>query len=644
MIVVYDIETFKNCFSYTDRDYHTKEFKQFVIHKERNDLNLLIEYLSQKDLSMVGFNNVHFDYPVLHYLLSHPYMFRSMDVDKMCQMLYAKAQEIIHIERYYGIPENKVLIPQLDLFLIWHYDNPAKKTSLKDLQFAMQMDNIEEMPIAHDELVTEADIEKVLSYNKNDVIATELFLDVTLGRTEIPMYKGKDKLQLRKDIKNTFGINCVNFNDVKIGDTINKREYLKNAHLNSGDLKQLKYKHTPFKFKDCIPDYVQFKTKELQNFKERIGNIDVSLEGEKQVFNIRFKGTTYTIAKGGIHSGDTARRIIPTINEILRDADVGSQYPNAFRKRRLYPRHLGKLWLQGYLNNIIQRMDAKKEYKKTGDAKFNSIQECFKLALNGGGFGKTNEQYNWQFDPFVHFSCTIGNQFEILMLIEEMELNNIHVVSANTDGIVCLFDKSLEETYYKICKEWELIVGNEDLGQLEYADYSMLAQTSVNDYMAVYKETGKIKLKGDFEVDKEFHKDPSMRIVRIALIEYFVNGVPMSETIKKHSNIKDFCLRLKINKATLGLYNFLEDYKQKSIKLPRTTRYYVSMDGGSLIVYYNGSKSPNRINAGRTVTLCNRMIYHDNMDNYKIDYSFYEKECNKIISQIECTQQTLFDD
>ena len=70
------------------------------------------------------------------------------------------------------------------------------------------------------------------------------------------------------------------------------------------------------------------------------------------------------------------------------------------------------------------------------------------------------------------------------------------------DGIVCLFDKSLDELYYKICKDWEVLVGNDTLGQLEYVDYSALIQTSVNDYIAV-KTNGDFKCKGDFTSEFE---------------------------------------------------------------------------------------------------------------------------------------------
>lgn len=103
-----------------------------------------------------------------------------------------------------------------------------------------------------------------------------------------------------------------------------------------------------------------------------------------QEFKFKFGNTKYTFGKGGLHSIDKPRLIRPTNNEILRDADISSQYPNAIKKRRLYPRHLSKQWLEGYTDIINRRIEAKKTYKKTGESKFKSLDEAFKLALNGG--------------------------------------------------------------------------------------------------------------------------------------------------------------------------------------------------------------------------------------------------------------------
>lgn len=59
-------------------------------------------------------------------------------------------------------------------------------------------------------------------------------------------------------------------------------------------------------------------------------------------------------------------------------------YPNAIRKRKLFPLHLGIEWWEGYQKYIEKRIEAKHQYKKTGNKKYQAIQETYKLALNGG--------------------------------------------------------------------------------------------------------------------------------------------------------------------------------------------------------------------------------------------------------------------
>ena len=51
------------------------------------------------------------------------------------------------------------------------------------------------MPFSHEHWITTLEeIEQVLSYNKNDVYATNEFLNVTLGNTDNPLYKEKNKI------------------------------------------------------------------------------------------------------------------------------------------------------------------------------------------------------------------------------------------------------------------------------------------------------------------------------------------------------------------------------------------------------------------------------------------------------------------
>lgn len=650
-VVVMDIETISNFFSYCDLDINTMEERIFIVHEEQNDLMKFVSYLRSISYQ-IGYNNVAFDSQVIQYILNEYYKWIELSGSEVAQIIYNYSQYVIEKSNGNGWPdfaEWHMSIKQIDLYKIWHYDNKAKRTSLKWIQFAIDYENIEEMPIHHTETVSRGDFTSIIGYNLNDVRSTYEFYKITKGFTNLELYKGVDKLQLRKDIMGEFKINCLNYNDVKIGDELNKLGYCKRTGRDKYQLKPKSVK-TEFTFGDCIPDYVKFTSDKFIAFMKHVANCKVNLD-KKQEFNLEVNGTTYTIMKGGIHSQDNPRSVEPKANEILRDADIGSQYPNAIRKRKLFPPHLGPEWLEQYTDTIRRRLEAKGLYKKTKDVKYQAIQEAYKLALNGGGFGKTGEESSWQYAPFLSMCVTIGNQFEILMLIEALEENGIHVISANTDGILSLFNKDQEELYNKICKDWEITVGNNDLGQLEYVDYNKFIQTSVNDYIAI-KTDGKIKTKGDFVSEFEIHKNKSARIVPLALQAYFAKGIPVRETIENHENIFDFCLGVK---SVFGAkFVHLNTKTGEEVGLQKVNRYYVSTSGYNLLKRLKpleGKRATKQmdifgsvqdgtrqqeVEAGWLTTIYNKHELR-NIEDYSIDYEFYIGKAERIINKINET-------
>lgn len=244
---------------------------------------------------------------------------------------------------------------------------------------------------------------------------------------------------------------------------------------------------------------------------------------------------------------------------------------------------------------------------------------------------------------------TIGNQVEILMLIEDLELAGIHVVSANTDGLVCLFDKSLLDIYYKVCSDWEKQVGNDIHGKLEYQQYKSLIQTSVNDYIAVTVE-GKVKQKGDFVIDFELHKNKSARIIPLTLNAYFINNTLPKEFIEKHENIFDFCLGFKGKGETKIIH--LDKKTNTEVELQKINRFYISKDGKNLLKRLkplegkkvtgqidifggiNDGTREHEVEAGWLSTIYNKHSKQE-IKKYNINYQYYIDKVNKIINQIQ---------
>lgn len=652
MIVVYDLETLKDFFLYVDIDLDNN-FHVFEISKFKDQSAELRKHIRTLK-AQIGFNNLGFDAQVQQYFLGLP-----VDTKDLAGVLHDYSDKLIErINKERSFPdywERDLAVRQVDLFKIWHFDNEARKTSLKWIQYMTDWHNIEDMPYDHTRTVdTREDADMIIDYCKNDCLSTKHFYNITKGDTELILYKGKDKLQLRKDVGKEFGFKPTNFSDVKIGDQINKVNYMKATGYDYYKIKDLKLGavRRSFTFGECFPSYTHFDTPEMNALMDRIRDIKVNVT-EKQEYPFKFDDVKYTFAKGGLHSNDWQRIIAPGNNQILRDADVGSMYPNAIRKRGLYPAHLGPKWLEGYTSIIQMRLDAKKKYKETKDKRYESIQEAFKLALNGGSFGKLGEPSNWQYDPKAGNSVTIGCQIDLLMLIEDLVMSGIKIISANTDGVLCLFDRSQEDHYYKICKDWEKEVGNADLGVLEFCDYQLFAQRSVNDYIALLtedsaKKSGKdVKQKGkSFSTEHELNRNKSFKIIPIALNEYFTKGISPRFTITNHKNIMDFCCGLR----TTGQW-FLEargTYKGDFIKkrLQKTNRYYISNQGFKL---YKCNPDGREIqpNSGKWLaTIFNKI---KEKEDYDINYDYYVSKVYEIIREIQpevsaenCKQLSLF--
>lgn len=646
-VEIMDIETLAGCYLYCAYIPHLNKRVSYEVSYRKNELDAMAKHLREEDIDYhVSFYGLQFDSQVVQYILDNHEKWYDLSNLEVVDKIYEFAQEVISLTRYeLKIPyaESYLDIKQIDLFKVHHMDNKARRCSLKWLEYGMDMPNIEEMPHHHSQKeFTGSQLDEIVAYCWNDIEATEKFWQITIGETDNELYKENDKIQDRLDIieEMKFPEKTINYADVKIGDELNKRGYMEETGCTYGQIYEKKKNRKPtpqFKFGDCIPKYVKFKTKEFQEFYEMVRKQPFQQRSKPpQEYILKYNNTTYSIMKGGIHSHDGARILEAIAGMLLRDADIGSQYPNAIDKRELYPSHLGPKWNVNYKKNIRVRMNYKAKGKVS--KKYKGLANTWKLCLNGGGFGMTNQIDNWQYDPQVTFKCTIGNQFEILMLIEMLEIDGIPVMSANTDGIVCLFKEELNDKYYEVCHEWERIVGNDQMGQLEYSDYKKLIQTSVNDYIAVPIE-GKIKTKGDFSIDVELHKNKSRRIVPIALNRYYIEGVPVEETIRNHRNIYDYCIGAKASDDYY--YEGVNRKTGKTNTYRKLIRYYVSTNGEKLYkVKHADSEKKGRprtqLEAGYdNQTLFNRAWKEDNWENYHIDYQYYIDCCKQILHQID---------
>ena len=627
-VLIYDIETLKELFLVVIYNPESDVTYEFQVSKWTNQLDKFMKFIEEHDEHYwVGYNNLRFDSQVVEYIIRNCKDWHEFSGLEICAMIAQKAADTIHDANYDVFPEYKeewLSLKQLDLFKINHFDNKNRRVSLKRLEFEMDFENIEEMPIHHlKENMTQEEIIETIYYCHNDVQATYEFYKITIGDTNHPLYKGNNQIELRQDIYDEFDIPCLNYSDSKIGDEMIKKYYCQEKGITYNELPKKGFFRKEIEIRKCIADYVVFQTPELQAFLKRMKKTVLGLQDDFKE-SIEFYNNTYSFMKGGLHTENKPKVFEADDETKILDWDVSSYYP-AINGR--YPQHLGKEFLRGYKQMFEKRLELKPLAKK--DKKIKGIVGALKLAVNSV-YGKSSDMQSWIYDRQLTMFTTITGELSLMMLIEAYELNDIHVISANTDGVTIMVTNDLMDKMHEINKWWMELTSYE----LERTDYQKIIFSTVNDYLAI-KTDGEIKKKGDFLTDFELHKNKSARIVPIALEHYYTNDVPVATTICNHTNIYDFCLRQKASKD----FHYEGHSKENKTIYNKLIRYYVSGTGEKLLKVKNPECTTNaadvsQVEAGEWVmTVCNHLNIDHPLDN--INHSYYIEKAERIIEKIQ---------
>lgn len=633
---VIDIETLANCFTMVGYDVDTKETRKFVIHKSRNDYEEWREYI-QESTELIGFNIKRFDYPVIHPFVIEPF---DEDGDTIAKTLYKRAQKIIdQMDNRNKKPEWITPICKItDLYLMYHFNNKARSTSLKWLQVNMAWKNVQEMPLSHKTKVTPDQIPMILEYNENDVMSTHEF-----------WLRSQKMIEFRKDLSGKFKVDMTNYPDTKIGERIFLVELEKLTGKSQKELSQGRTHRSRVDVKDVLLDSIYFTSDifrgVLEEYKQK--TVDpANLKANKNI-TVVFDGVTYDFGLGGLHGLRS-----PGVYHDVVDVDVSSYYPNLSIVNSIYPQHLGIDFCVVYKQLYEQRKLHKKGTSENG---------ALKLSLNGT-FGTFNAPWSPFYDPRCLVATTVLGQFILAMLCERLTLlRAARIIMANTDGIsVEIIDR---EKFDKTCDLWQ----KEFTLTLEYATYKKLAIANVNNYIGVF-DNGKVKEKGQYETDKTLWKTQSMKIVSKAVREYFVNDTPITKTISECNDIGQFLIGHRAKTGNLR-YRKIDGSELINETLPKTMRYYISYSGGSMVKVTKGTKkkkkdyviSPNQLglfgvkpsndevtnvekitnlHVGYNMTLFNKWI-NKPFEEYGINKRFYITEAQKLIDAVTKVQVSI---
>lgn len=620
--IVFDVESFKNIFTCTCKNTETNELITFEMSDRKNDINAMCDYFLLNSAYFVGYNNTHYDNPVINYCIE--YRNANVSTRRFVESLFNLSRVIIGRDdddiaawKRWKYASN---FHSIDLLTMMY--SKALRVSLKEMQVTMHYRNVEEFVADWLADLPLSRFDELISYNINDVESTEALLN-----------KLKNRLELRVGIEEKYGINCLSLDDVNLGMQILAQEYMREANISRKELETGRSPCDIIDLEKVILPEISFKTpvlqKALASMKQQ-HNVSPGRKGYEDTF--LFGDMKTTIGVGGIH-GDCGTCIIkPSEDEVLLDWDVASLYPSLMIEYGFYPLHLGRTFIDVYSRIRKERLEA----KHNGDKLKN---ECFKFCLNGLS-GNLQNEYSWAYSPFTVMQVRINGQLLLLMLAEELLLNGCKLKQINTDGILFIAPKSKLEDLSKVKETWEKFTNL----VLEEERFTEFYQLAINDYFGVtpkYAETKDIdrdiKKKGFFITDTILGKGLQPKIIPEAIIRYFVEGTTVEQTIKSCHDIKKFIQYEKTGKQWTVEYN--EEEQQ------RTNRFYVSTSGYYLWKWKleNSGKSYHNMLKGYGVKLINKLDDIQQIENYDINHRYYIIQSIKIIEQLKPKQLSLWD-
>jgi hypothetical protein len=468
---VFDIETYPNVFTLAVEHSEAPIRWSFEISDWRNDSREIVaflQHLKDTDARMVGFNNLGFDYPVLHTLI------RMGKAD--AATLYDKAMAIINSQdegdgRWaHQVSPSDRFVAQIDLFKIHHFDNKARSTSLKVLEFNMRSDNIEDLPFPVGTTLTQAQVPVLKKYNAHDVAQTKKFMQVTT-----------DMLNFREKLCTLYpGKDWLNFNDTKIGKEFfaMKLEEAGVACYDYGSKGRTprQTKRPVIALKDAILPWIAFEQPEFSRVMDWLkAQTIIETKGVFNDLTATIGGFTFVFGLGGIHGSIESEVIESDIDHIIVDLDVTSYYPNLAIVNGFYPAHLGQQFCVIYKNLFEQR----KSYPKKS-----AESAMLKLALNGV-YGDSNNQFSVFYDPLYTMTITLNGQLLLCLLAEGlMHIPGLRLIQVNTDGLTVRVPRVNKWLVDVAAAAWQSRTGL----NLEEATYKRMFISNVNNYLAEYEE------------------------------------------------------------------------------------------------------------------------------------------------------------
>ena len=526
-IIVYDCEIFAYDWIVVFKDISTGIFT--VIHNDNDAVREVID----EDNIYIGFNSKHFDSFIIKAIA---YDFSPPEIKQLNDFLIDGGRGW----EYAPLKEGYFKFNNVDI-----RDDVQKGLSLKAIEGHMGMD-IQETEVSFDldRPLTEYELQQTIHYCKHDVDATH-----ELMKLRADYLKTKKNLGKRAGIDEAKSLAATNAKLTAMmlraerKEWNDGREYVYPENLDTVVIPKpiLDFFETIHDM--SIPDDVLFKTS----------------------FEIEIGGMPCKYAWGGVHGSLTGYHEEATESRVIQNRDVSSLYPSLIE-------------IYNYLSRNVPDPELFYAIKRDRiQAKHNDDKQTardLKLPLNTVS-GAQENRYNDLYDPLPTRSLRISGQLFLTILTTRLlnACKTIKLLNLNTDGLMYSVDKSELAIVDEIAHAWEV----ETKFELEVDDIQKVWIKDVNNLLMI-KTNGEIKTVGGYlnygvSVKGAWAINNNMIIVKKALVEYFVHGTPVEDTINSSTNILEFQIIAKAGAKYREAYHIVDG---EQIPVQKVSRVYAT--------------------------------------------------------------------
>nr|DAI46333.1 MAG TPA: DNA polymerase [Caudoviricetes sp.] len=528
-LIIYDCEVFKHDWIVVFKDSKTGSY--IVIHNDNEALKMAIN----NDDIYIGFNSKHYDQYIIKAIAAD---FTPEEVKKLNDYIMGGGQgwEYPPLQGFYFNFNN------IDI-----RDDMQQTLSLKSIEGHLGLP-IKESNVDFniDHSLSEEELEEVIKYCKYDVDSTEKIVNLR-----------EDYLKTKANLGKRAGIDVVNAMAMTNAKLTAKMLGAKFVPRDDGR----EYVYPDNLDKSVIPT-------EILEFFDTIH--DESIDDEelfKTSLDITLGDMPCTYAWGGVHGSQSKYYEESTDTRVIQNRDVSSLYPTIIEEYQYLSRNVADANL--YYQMRKDRMTA----KHTSDKQ---TAKDLKLPLNTVS-GAQENKFNELYDPLPTRSLRISGQLFLTVLTMRLlnACKSIKLLNLNTDGLMYSVDKAELPIVDEICATWE----TETRFELETDEISKVWIKDVNNLLLI-KTNGAVKTVGgylNYGISEKgaWGINNNMVIVKKALIEYFVNGTPIEDTVNNSNDIFDFQIVAKAGSKYSRAYQLVNG---DEVPVQKVNRVYSTSD------------------------------------------------------------------